>query len=101
MSGKKGTEIVPGSYEGVYAFPSPSELSKAVQQRLVSAMAGPAQQTAARPSTRRDWLMIAILVIALLGTLEASYLTFVHYYGLKALVCAGAHNGVSSCEQVQ
>lgn len=64
-------------------------------------MAGPAQQTAARPSTRRDWLMIAILVIALLGTLEASYLTFVHYYGLKALVCAGAHNGVSSCEQVQ
>ena len=31
MSGKKGTEIVPGSYEGVYAFPSPGELAKAVQ----------------------------------------------------------------------
>ncbi len=31
MSGKKGTEIVPGSYQGVYAFPSPSELAKAVQ----------------------------------------------------------------------
>lgn len=30
MSGKKGTEIVPGSYQGVYAFPSPSELAKAV-----------------------------------------------------------------------
>lgn len=30
MSGKKGTEIVPGSYQGVYAFPSPSELVKAV-----------------------------------------------------------------------
>jgi protein-disulfide isomerase len=31
MSGKQGTEIVPGSYQGVYAFPSPSELAKAVQ----------------------------------------------------------------------
>jgi uncharacterized membrane protein len=64
-------------------------------------MAGPAQQTAARHLTRRDGLMIAVLVIALLGTLEASYLTFVHYYGLKALACAGGHNGVSSCAQVQ
>ncbi len=64
-------------------------------------MAGPAQPTAARQLTRRDGLMIAILVIALLGTLEASYLTFVHYYGLKALACVGAHHGVSSCEAVQ
>lgn len=31
MSGRKGTEIVPGSYQGVYAFPSPSELVKAVK----------------------------------------------------------------------
>ena len=31
MSGKGGTEIVPGSYEGVYAFPSPSDLEKAVK----------------------------------------------------------------------
>jgi len=65
-------------------------------------MAGPAQQTAARRSTRRDGLMIAILVLALLGTLEASYLTFVHYYGLKALACTGAHGGgQSTCAQVQ
>ena len=56
-------------------------------------MAGSAQPTAARQLTRRDGLMIAILVIALLGTLEASYLTFVHYYGLKALACTGAHGG--------
>lgn len=64
-------------------------------------MAGPVQQAAAHRSVRRDWLTIAILVIALIGTAEASYLTFVHYYGLKALACVGAHNGVSSCEQVQ
>ncbi|MDE3133745.1 MAG: vitamin K epoxide reductase family protein [Acidobacteriota bacterium] len=43
----------------------------------------------------------AILVIAALGVLEASYLTYVHYWNLGALLCAGAHNGVSSCEQVQ
>ena len=68
----------------------------------MSAMAGPAQQTAARGSARRDALFIAILVIALLGTLEASYLTFVHYYGLKALACSGAHGGgESTCAAVQ
>jgi uncharacterized membrane protein len=64
-------------------------------------MAGTAQQTAARRSTRRDGLLIAILVIALLGTLEASYLTFVHYYGLKALACTGSHGGESTCAAVQ
>ena len=64
-------------------------------------MAEPTQQVAARDSTRRDWLTVAILVIALLGTLEASYLTFVHYYGLKALACVGASHGQSSCEAVQ
>src|SRR5215469_9884524 len=67
----------------------------------MSAMAGPAQQTAARQTKRRDGLTIAIFVIALLGVAEASYLTFVHYYGLSALACVGAHHGVSSCEQVQ
>jgi uncharacterized membrane protein len=67
----------------------------------VSATAGPAQQTATRPRARRDRLTIAILVIALLGTLEAGFLTYVHYYGLTILPCSGAHHGVSSCEQVQ
>jgi uncharacterized membrane protein len=64
-------------------------------------MAGTPQQTATRPWARRDRLTIAILVIALLGTLEAGFLTYVHYYGLTILPCAGAHGGVSSCEQVQ
>lgn len=42
----------------------------------------------------------AILVIALIGTLEAGYLTYVHYH-LGLLACIGGHQGVSSCEQVQ
>ncbi|MCL2418660.1 MAG: vitamin K epoxide reductase family protein [Conexibacteraceae bacterium] len=50
---------------------------------------------------RTDRLTRAIFVIALIGTAETIYLTFVHYYGLGALICAGAHSGVSSCEQVQ
>ncbi|HTW11907.1 MAG TPA: vitamin K epoxide reductase family protein [Solirubrobacteraceae bacterium] len=44
---------------------------------------------------------IAILVLAAIGTLEASYLTYVHYHGLGALLCLGRHAGKSSCEQVQ
>ena len=67
----------------------------------MSAAAEPARQGAARRVTRRDWLTIAILVIALLGTLEASYLTFVHYYGLKALACTSSHGGESTCAAVQ
>ena len=43
----------------------------------------------------------AILVIALVGTLEAMYLTYVHYHGLGGLLCFGKHSGHSSCEQVQ
>ena len=43
----------------------------------------------------------AILVIALVGTLEATYLTYIHYHGLGGLLCFGKHSGHSSCEQVQ
>jgi uncharacterized membrane protein len=46
-------------------------------------------------------LTVAILVIALIGTVEASYLTYVHYYGLSALPCFGKHAGHSSCLTVQ
>lgn len=48
----------------------------------------------------QDRLTKVILAVALLGTLEASYLTYAHY-NLAALACIGAHHGVSSCEQVQ
>jgi uncharacterized membrane protein len=48
----------------------------------------------------RDALTKAIFVIALLGVLEAGYLTYAHY-NLGALACLGAHHGVSTCEQVQ
>jgi uncharacterized membrane protein len=48
----------------------------------------------------QDRLTKLILVVALLGTLEASYLTYAHY-NLSALACIGAHHGVSTCEQVQ
>jgi len=46
-------------------------------------------------------LTVAVMVIALIGVAEASYLTYVHYYGLGALLCLGKHAGVSTCEQVQ
>jgi uncharacterized membrane protein len=49
----------------------------------------------------RSGLTIAVLVIALIGVAEASYLTYVHYYGLGALLCIGKHAGQSTCEQVQ
>jgi len=46
-------------------------------------------------------LTIAILVIALIGTVEASYLTYIHYHGLASLPCFGKNSGHSSCEAVQ
>ena len=49
----------------------------------------------------RDLLIIAILVVTTIGFLDAAYLTYVHYNGLKGLICAGAHDGKSSCETVQ
>ena len=54
---------------------------------------------AARRSYGR--LTIAILVIIVLGLLDASYLTYEHYNGLKGLICAGGHGGHSSCQTVQ
>jgi uncharacterized membrane protein len=53
-----------------------------------------------RSPWRSDRVTRAIFVIALLGTLEAGYLTYAHY-NLGALACVGAHHGVSTCEQVQ
>jgi uncharacterized membrane protein len=46
-------------------------------------------------------LTIAILVVCLLGLLDASYLTYEHYNGLKGLLCVGGHGGHSSCQTVQ
>jgi uncharacterized membrane protein len=46
-------------------------------------------------------LLTAIIVIAFIGLLDAAYLTYVHYHGFSALVCAGASHGHSSCETVQ
>lgn len=40
-------------------------------------------------------------MVALIGTLEAAYLTYIHYHGLGSLPCLGGHHGTSSCEQVQ
>lgn len=49
----------------------------------------------------RNRVTLAILILALVGTAEASYLTYVHYHGFGALACFGSHGGKSSCEQVQ
>jgi uncharacterized membrane protein len=51
---------------------------------------------------QQDWLFKAILIVALIGTLEAAYLTYIHYHGLGSLACFGgsAHHP-SSCIKVQ
>jgi uncharacterized membrane protein len=43
---------------------------------------------------------MAIIVVALLGTLDAGYLVYVHYAKLTVL-CLGGQHGHSSCETVQ
>ena len=61
--------------------------------------------TAGHVEARRQWplsrLLTAILVFNIIGLLDAAYLTFVHYQGFGALLCAGGHPGHSSCETVQ
>jgi uncharacterized membrane protein len=54
-----------------------------------------------RPPRRRDALTVAILVVAVIGFLDAAYLTYEHYNGLKGLLCVGGHHGHSSCQTVQ
>jgi uncharacterized membrane protein len=49
----------------------------------------------------RGGLTRAVFVIALLGILEAGYLTYLHYHGLGSLPCIGGGHGTSSCAQVQ
>jgi uncharacterized membrane protein len=49
----------------------------------------------------RSGLTKAIFLIAVVGTLETAYLTYLHYHGLGALACLGGSHGQSSCEQVQ
>jgi uncharacterized membrane protein len=48
-----------------------------------------------------SWITVAILVVALIGTCEAGYLTYIHYHGIASLPCFGKNSGHSSCEQVQ
>jgi uncharacterized membrane protein len=61
--------------------------------------AGNAPATAAGGG--RGGLWIAILVVTVIGLLDAAYLTYVHYHGFSALACVGGHNGHSSCQTVQ
>jgi uncharacterized membrane protein len=49
----------------------------------------------------RSALTKAIFVIALVGVLEAGYLTYIHYHGLGSLPCIGGSHLTSSCAQVQ
>ncbi len=58
--------------------------------------------TVSEPSRiRLGGLTIAIIVVALIGLGDASYLTYEHYNGLKGLACFGGHGGHSSCYDVQ
>jgi uncharacterized membrane protein len=66
----------------------------------VSAAVGQGHRVLGPPANTGP-LFRAILIFALLGTLEAGYLTYVHYHGFGALACVGGHNGQSTCEQVQ
>lgn len=45
-------------------------------------------------------MLRVMIVLAVLGLGDATYLTIVHYGGLK-LVCTASHNGSSPCETVQ
>src|SRR5579862_8794146 len=69
----------------------------------MSTTANTTTEQAATParSRRFDGLTIAILVVTVIGLLDAAYLTYVHYHGFSALACVGGHNGHSSCETVQ
>jgi uncharacterized membrane protein len=49
--------------------------------------------------SRRTMLRV-MLVLAVLGLGDATYLTIVHYGGL-VVACVGGHNGHSSCQTVQ
>ena len=64
--------------------------------------ADPASAESSPGRRRRDRLTLAIVIIAILGLLDASYLTYVHYHGFGALACFGgnAHRH-SSCQTVQ
>jgi len=55
----------------------------------------------ARRLTSRGRLPLAIVIVTVLGLLDASYLTYIHYHGFGSLLCLGAHHGHSSCETVQ
>jgi uncharacterized membrane protein len=60
----------------------------------------------AQPAARSQFrvsnpLVIAILIFTTIGFLIAAYLTYIHYYGLGALICIGGGNGHSSCITVQ
>lgn len=69
---------------------------------MTTAAAAPSdQQAPGRRRRPRDLLLAAILVIAVLGLLDAAYLTYEHYNGLKDLPCVGGHPGHSSCQTVQ
>ncbi len=46
-------------------------------------------------------MTLSILVVAMIGLADATYLTYVHYVDLQALLCVGAHDGHSSCITVQ
>ena len=60
-----------------------------------------ASATTARRLTGQGRLPLAILIVTLIGLLDAGYLTYIHYHGLGGLLCLGAHHGHSSCETVQ
>jgi uncharacterized membrane protein len=50
----------------------------------------------------RDRLARAILVVTIIGLLDAAYLTYVHYKGFQALACfGGSAKHPSSCQTVQ
>ncbi len=89
-------------------FQAPEPITTRPEERVAArAQARATNRQAARRAARaqrgpRSRLMVAIVAIASIGFLIATYTTVVHYVGFGALICAGgsaAHH--SSCEQVQ
>jgi uncharacterized membrane protein len=65
----------------------------------VTTATSPASSATRRTATAAP-LTLAIIVVALLGILDAGYLVYVHYAKLSVL-CLGGQHGHSSCETVQ
>ncbi|WP_249009090.1 vitamin K epoxide reductase family protein [Conexibacter sp. DBS9H8] len=76
-------------------FQAPAPIATRPEPRIGERGAARAERPA------RSKLTVAIVVFTVIGLLDAGYLTYIHFYGLSALLCFGKSHGHSSCLTVQ